>query len=90
VRAKAAYRQAVQVDPAYAPARRELGLLLHADGRLEEACLELSEYVTLNPDGKDAGMMRGYITEIEGQLPVLTAGSSGGVNSAKPNSRKEP
>ena len=44
------YKQALSIDPDYAPARNNLGHLLRNQGRTDEAIAELKEAVRLKPD----------------------------------------
>lgn len=65
VKAEAAYREAIRLDPSFADPHRELGLLLRAAGKLGEARHEFAAYVALAPKAVDAGIFRGYLKELD-------------------------
>jgi len=59
--ATAAYRNAVRLDPAFADAYRELGMLQRSSGRPHDAALALQSYVDLRPDAPDRQLIESYI-----------------------------
>ena len=63
-RALAAYQEAARLDPSFAEAHRELGLLYRAQNRPEQARAELALYLALKPEAVDAPIVRGYLAEL--------------------------
>jgi predicted Zn-dependent protease len=69
--ARKSLQESIRLDPERPAAHRELGLLLHQDGEMREACKELREYARLAPDADDVASVHDYILELEhdGQCP---------------------
>jgi predicted Zn-dependent protease len=69
--ARDAFLAALEADPDYAPAYRELGLLAFRDGDKELACESFETYVSLAPEAEDAARIEDYVREIrsEGRCP---------------------
>lgn len=63
-RALAAYQEAARLDPSFAEAHREIGLLHRAHNRAEQARAALALYLVLKPDAVDAPIVRGYLAEM--------------------------
>jgi len=63
--ATVAYQEAARLEPTFAEAHRELGLLYRAQNRREEAQSELELYLMLCPKASDANIIRGYLAEVE-------------------------
>lgn len=63
--AQAAYRAALQQDPAYAPAYQELGMTHRIQQQNELARLNLQKYLEFAPDAPDAGIIRGYLEGLQ-------------------------
>ena len=59
------FRQAVEDDPAYAKARVNLGLIMAAQGRLNEAEKEITAAIQIQPDDEQA---RKALAEVQLQL----------------------
>jgi len=57
----AAYTEAVQVDPDYALAYKEIGMAHRQQGRTEAAREALQKFLMLAPDAVDAGIIRWYL-----------------------------
>jgi predicted Zn-dependent protease len=62
----AAYRRALANDASYAPAARELGLAERQRGEGHAAIAAFERYLALAPDAPDAGIVRGYLSELTG------------------------
>jgi beta-barrel assembly-enhancing protease len=60
-----AYKKAIQQDPSYAKAYREIGLLFRDLKRNEEATAALARFLILSPQAPDAPIIRSYIEEFE-------------------------
>lgn len=60
-KAQAAYRAALEHDPAYAPAYLELGMTARVQGQTALAGANLGKYLELAGDAPDAGIVRGYL-----------------------------
>jgi predicted Zn-dependent protease len=58
-----AYQEAVRLDPAYADALRELGLICRAEGWLQDARDAFTRYLALDPAALDAPIIKGYLAE---------------------------
>jgi predicted Zn-dependent protease len=58
---QAAYRQALEHDPTYAPALKELGMTYRLQGHNTEAREAFEQYLTHGADAPDAGIIRGYL-----------------------------
>ncbi len=58
-----AYREAIRLDPDYADALRELGLICRAEGRTEEARKAFRRYLETSPKAADAPIIKQYIAE---------------------------
>ncbi len=58
------YREAIAAPDAPLTAHRELGLLLRARGKRQEAAVELARYLELAPDAEDRALMAHYLTEL--------------------------
>ncbi|MEO6066281.1 MAG: M48 family metalloprotease [Lysobacterales bacterium] len=58
------YRQAIASAQAPVDAHRELGLLLRAGGKRQEAAVELDRYLELAPDAEDRVLIAHYLTEL--------------------------
>jgi len=65
VEAIAAYSKALEVDSGYAPAHAELGMAFRIQTSTDEAALSFAKYLELAPDADDAGIIRGYLEELE-------------------------
>ncbi len=61
---QAAYRQALEHDPAYGPAIRELGMTYRLQGQAAEAREAFELYLTHAADAPDAGIIRGYLENL--------------------------
>ena len=61
-----ALREAVRLDPQRAGPHRELGLLAYRQGDFRSACREFRHYLDADPDAPDAGTIRDYLLELEG------------------------
>ena len=59
--AQAAYRAALERDPAYAPAYEELGMTLRIQRHDEQATAAFENYLEVASDEPDAGIIRGYL-----------------------------
>lgn len=73
---RAAYSKALEVDPSHPGATRELGLSYYrttSRTRSEEstraARTHLRRYLTISPDAQDADYIRGYLSELENEMP---------------------
>jgi predicted Zn-dependent protease len=64
--ARESLRESIRLDPDRPAPHRELGLLLHRDGELRDACRELRHYARLAPDADDTERVRDYIRDLEG------------------------
>jgi tetratricopeptide (TPR) repeat protein len=62
-----ALREAIRLDADHAPAHRQLGLLLHAQGDLAAACRCFAHYLELAPDADDAPRIEGSVDELAAQ-----------------------
>jgi Zn-dependent protease with chaperone function len=63
--ATAAYREALRLDPEFAEASRELGLIHRARDEIKPALEALRRYLALRPEATDAPIIRGYLSELE-------------------------
>ena len=63
--AVSAYYEATRRSPTDPLAYRELGLLYRTQNRREEACSAFKQYLILSPKASDAGIVRGYLTELK-------------------------
>ena len=61
----AAYGRAISLDADFAPAHKERGMALRQQGNTSEASREFRRYLNLTPDAADAGIIRGYMTDME-------------------------
>jgi predicted Zn-dependent protease len=61
----AAYREALRLNPDFAEANRELGLIYRAQGDVRRALEELRQYLSLRPEAMDAPIIRGYVDELQ-------------------------
>lgn len=61
---QAAYRQALDRDPAYAPALKELGMTYRIQGKVAEAREAFEQYLAHAADAPDAGIIRGYLEDL--------------------------
>lgn len=59
--ALAAYRQALEDNPSYAEAYREIGMAYRLQGQNADALAAFERYVELAADAPDAGIVRGYM-----------------------------
>lgn len=73
VAARAAYEEAIRLDPGYGSAHREAGLLQREAGQLTAAQAELTRYLELVPDAPDRAIIQSYIDELR------AGGALGGV-----------
>lgn len=62
--AAASYRRAIELDPKFALAHRELGLIYRANGERADAVRELRRYIELAGDDYDTRIIEGYVTEL--------------------------
>jgi predicted Zn-dependent protease len=58
------YLEAVRLDPGYADAHRELGLIYRAQRKNQESCDEFNKYLALTPKAIDGNIIRGYMAEM--------------------------
>jgi predicted Zn-dependent protease len=72
-RAEAAYQEAARRDPNYPEPHRELGLLYRAEGRLGDACEELTIYLVLRPQAADSRTIQRYVDELDAELTHVSA-----------------
>lgn len=61
----AAYNRAVALDEDFAPAHKELAMTLRQQRKGGEALQEFQRYLELAPDAADAGIIRGYMADME-------------------------
>lgn len=61
---QAAYRQALEHDPTYALALRELGMTYRQQGQDAEAKDAFERYLTHAADAADGGIIRGYLEDL--------------------------
>jgi predicted Zn-dependent protease len=61
--ARAAYNDAIRIDPAYAKAWRGLGMLERYAGNDGAARAAFQYYLELNPEAPDAAFLQGYIAQ---------------------------
>lgn len=59
--------RAIDANPDYAPAYRELGLALYKHGRKREAIAALQRYLALDPRASDADQVRTALKELQGR-----------------------
>jgi tetratricopeptide (TPR) repeat protein len=64
MQAIAAYHEALRLNPAFAEASRELGLIYRAQGDAPRALEALRHYLSLSPEAVDAPIIRGYIDSL--------------------------
>jgi len=60
----AAYTAAVEADPGYALAYKEIGMAQRQQGNPGAARAALEKYLALSPDAVDAGIIRWYIAQM--------------------------
>ena len=63
--AVAGYERAIDSDPRYADAYRELGMAHRISGDNAAARSSLERYLAITPDAPDAGIVRGYLEGLE-------------------------
>jgi tetratricopeptide (TPR) repeat protein len=63
--AKEAFQRAIQADANHAESHYQLGMLLIGQNEMAGALSELQTYLKLAPDGKNAAMAKGAVTELE-------------------------
>jgi regulator of sirC expression with transglutaminase-like and TPR domain len=64
--ARRAFRDAIRLDPGYAPAHRGLGLAYERSGEKRAAVKELEKYLRLAPGARDAASVRKRIERLGG------------------------
>lgn len=62
--AMASFREAIRLDPDRPEAHREAGLLAYRSGDLPAACVELGQFLELDPRSADAPKIRDYLHEL--------------------------
>ena len=62
---QAEYRKALEQDPGYAQAHKELGMTLRQQGQDAAARESFEQYLRLAPDAPDAGIVRGYLESLQ-------------------------
>ncbi|MCC7167940.1 MAG: tetratricopeptide repeat protein, partial [Rhodospirillales bacterium] len=67
------YRQAIEIDPAYAPAYDNLGTLLQLDGRLDESAQLHEKAIALDPNRAGARVNLANALMAEGRIPGALA-----------------
>ena len=75
------YREAVRLDPSYAPARTNLGVAYQEQGRLEMAIPQYREVIKLKPQRCDCPRQPGLRARGAGQIRAGPAVLQGGVAS---------
>jgi Flp pilus assembly protein TadD len=63
--AKDAFQRAIQTDATHAESHYQLGMVLIGQGDMAGALSSLQTYLKLAPDGKNAAMAKGAVTELE-------------------------
>jgi Flp pilus assembly protein TadD len=63
--AKDAFQRAIQADANHAESHYQLGMVLIGQGDMAGALSSLQTYLKLAPDGKNAAMAKGAVTELE-------------------------
>ncbi|MCH8141710.1 MAG: M48 family metalloprotease [Proteobacteria bacterium] len=61
----AAYGRAIALDETFAAAHKERGMALRRQGNSREALTEFQRYLSLAPQASDAGIIRGYMADME-------------------------
>jgi tetratricopeptide (TPR) repeat protein len=67
--AEVAFRKVLELDPAFADAYYQLGMVNVNKGANAEAITELEKYLELAPDGPNAAVATGIINHLKQQPP---------------------
>lgn len=67
------YNRAIELDPTYAPAYFNRGVLYYTQGPRERAIEDFQTYLALNPEGDFADEAREYIADIPVEMEALDA-----------------
>jgi superkiller protein 3 len=71
--AESSFRKALELDPNYAEARVNLGLVYHQEGKPDQAINELNQAIRINPNLVEAHFNLGVLQQAKGQLDLAIA-----------------